>query len=193
MIRNNQTVGWTARMATVVAATLALSGASCHEGERTEPEPDGLPAEPGGLPAELSDADNPPDADALLPPLPGFRVDDDVEAGEIQASLDHGEIPYIEVRRRLLLDSEGFALGDIMVLTFQPGTDGVERFLRHWFGDAAREPVDVAGVEMARIAAEPHDAIVWAGPHFVVVFGRGQAMTHGPLEEVARTTVEAIT
>jgi hypothetical protein len=131
-----------------------------------------------------------PDAAAFLPPLPGFRVDDEVDAGEIRESLGHGDVPYVEVRRRLLLDAEGFGLGDVMVVTFEAGSDGGERFLDHWYGDADRESVEIAGVEMQRIAADPHDALAWVGPDFIVVFSRGVEMTPARLEEVARLTVE---
>lgn len=163
----------TRRVAAVFALALA-AGASCAEDRAPQPEPAGPPA-----------------AEAFLPPLEGYRTDDDVDAGEIRSSLDHGDIAYSEVRRRLILGDDGFARGDVMVVTFEPGAGGPDRFLRHWFGDAPREPVEVGGEPMLRVRGEPHDAIVCRGPDHVVVFARGQAADDDWLAGLARATLAA--
>jgi hypothetical protein len=59
-----------------------------------------------------------PDADSLMPPLPGYTTVDDAEPGEVAASLDHGPVPYEEVRRRIVLDERGFTSGSVTVITF---------------------------------------------------------------------------
>lgn len=59
-----------------------------------------------------------PDADSLMPPLAAYATDDDAEPGEVMASLDHGSMPYDDVRRRLILDENGFSLADVTVVTF---------------------------------------------------------------------------
>lgn len=175
------------RLVTATAAGLLLSGASCQGEEPADPDERGT----ADVPPERIDAATVPDADVFLPPLAGYRVDDEVDAGEIRASLD-GAVPYVETRRRLILDEQGFTAGDVMVVTFPPGADGPERFLRHWFGDAAGTPVSVQGVEMLRIPTEAHDVLAWRGPTFIVVFGRGQETTDEWLEALAAATVRAV-
>jgi len=179
------------RTPTVFAAAAVLL-ASCDGAEHLPRDDDERHGERHAEPHVQPQDATPLDPQRFLPPLSGYETDDDVETGEIQASLDHGPVPYVDIRRRLILDPQGFAMGDITVVTFQPEHDGPERFLRHWYGDATRTPVEVGGVEMLRIPTQAYDALAWAGPEFVVTFGRSQAVTHEWLEDLARATVSAV-
>lgn len=143
-------------------------------------------------PAPVDDPAPHPNAQRLLPPLPGYRTDDDAETGDLRSSLDHGEVPYAEVRRRLVLDEADFTLGDVTVVTFAPGRDAAEQYLHHRFGDADRSPVRINGVDMVRIAADPYALIAWVDPEFVVTFQRGASEDDAWLEELARQTVDAM-
>lgn len=132
-----------------------------------------------------------PDADSLLPQLPGYTTDDDAEPGEVEASLDHGSIPYEQVRRRIVLDEQGFTSGVVTVVTFRPesGADGI---LDHTHGDAPRSSIRMAGEEMTRIETEPFAVIAWIGPGFVVTFQRGQERSDEWLEDLIESTVRAV-
>ena len=176
-----------AAAAFVIGLTLGLVVIACGE-ERERPET--APAATG-LPAELTDARRPPDPELLLPSLPGYATDD-ADAGELKASLDHGEVRYIEVRRRLIVDEQAFAVGEVVVVTVERDSGGGESYLDHRYGEAPREPVELAGVEMLRVEAEPHAALAWVGPTFVITFERGQERSHEWLQGLARATVEAI-
>jgi len=162
--------------ATATAAALLLAVTACA------PEQTPLPAPAG----------DPPAAAAFLPPLPEHRTDDTAETGEVAASLDDGEIPYAEIRRRLILDEEGFASGEVMVVTFPPGSEGPERFLSHWFGELRGEPVEIAGEAMRRISTRDRNALVWAGEGFVVVFSRGAERDDAWLESLAAATATRV-
>lgn len=133
-----------------------------------------------------------PDADSLMPPLPGYTTDDDAAPGEVEASLDHGSVPYEEVRRRIVLDEQGFTSGAVTVLTFRPDSTVAAQILDHIFGDAPRGSVRIAGEEMIRIEAEPFAVIAWLGPGFVVTFGRGQERSEEWLHDLVRATVRAV-
>jgi hypothetical protein len=124
--------------------------------------------------------------------LDGYGTDDSAEAGELEASLDHGEVPYVDVRRRLVLDERGFAAGEVTVVTVPPERDGVERVLEHRFGAAPRTPVTIAGVEMLRIDADPFPVLAWVGPTFVVTFARGAGRTDAWLEDLARASLHGV-
>lgn len=151
------------------------------------PEP-----EQAGLPDAVRDPSVRPEARLFLPPLPGHATDDAAEPGEMASSLDHGEVPYAEVLRRVVLDEGGFSRGAVTVVTFEPGSDATERYLRHRFGHARRTPVQVAGVEMLRIAAVPHPVIAWPDPTFAVTFERSSEVDAAWLEALARQTVAAM-
>lgn len=127
-----------------------------------------------------------------MPPLAAYATDDDAEPGEVRASLDHGSIPYDDVRRRLVVDENGFSLADVTVVTFRPGTDTAERVLAHTYGAARRDTVTIAGEEMLRIDTHPFATIAWLGDGFVVTFGRGQERSEAWLEELVRATVQGV-
>lgn len=59
-------------------------------------------------------------------------------------------------------------------------------------GTAGCAPVEIAGVEMLRVDAEPHAALAWVGPTFVVTFERGQEVDDDWLRNLARATVRSI-
>lgn len=139
-----------------------------------------------------SPSEEPFEAELLLPPLDGYVTDDDADPGELMASLDHGAVPYVDVRRRRILDERGFALGEVTVITFQSESDGARSYLTHRYGSPAQSPARIAGVEMVRIEAEPFAALVWKRPTFVVTFERGQEVSDAWLEELARSTVRSI-
>lgn len=144
------------------------------------------------LPAELTRRSQPPEPELLLPPLSGYSTDDSAESGELMASLDHGPVPYVDVRRRLVLDESGFTMAEVSVVTLAPESDGARRCLDHLYGNAARAPAEIAGVEMLRVDAEPHAAFAWVGPTFVVTFERGQEVDDDWLRDLARATVRSI-
>jgi hypothetical protein len=134
----------------------------------------------------------PPDADSLLPHLPGYTTDDDAEPGEVEASLDHGSIPYEQVRRRIVLDEQGFTSGVVTVVTFRPESGAAGQILDHTYGDAPRSSIRMAGVEMTRIETEHFAVIAWVGPGFVVTFQRGQERSDEWLEDLIGSTVRAV-
>lgn len=134
----------------------------------------------------------PPDAESLLPPLPGYRTDDDAEPGEVEASLDHGSVAYEQVRRRIVLDEQGFTSGAVTVVTFRPDSGTAEQILDHTYGEAPRSSIRLAGEEMMRIETDHFAAIAWVGPGFVVTFQRGQERTDEWLEDLIRATVRAV-
>lgn len=154
-------------------------------------QPDDPPAG-AERPAPIDDPAPQPSAQRFLPPLSGYRTDDAAETGDLMSSLDHGEVPYAEIRRRLVLDDAGFTRGDVTVVTFEPGTDAAEQYLRHRFGNADRSPVRINGVDMVRIHADPHALIAWVDPGFVVTFQRGASEDDAWLEELARQTVDGV-
>jgi hypothetical protein len=134
----------------------------------------------------------PPGADSLLPQLPGYTTDDDAEPGEVEASLDHGSIPYEQVRRRIVLDEQGFTSGVVTVITFRPESGAAGKILDHTYGDAPRSSIRMAGEEMTRIETEHFAVIAWVGPGFVVTFQRGQERSDAWLEELIGSTVRAV-
>jgi len=157
---------------TLVAFAMGLGlvflGAACgQDGDGSDATTDETPTMTGEtptLPAELTDPQATPDAETLLPQLEEYTTDDRPDPGEIEASLDHSSVPYVDVRRRLILDEQEFTVGEVTVVTVEPGSGGGEAYLDHRYGDAARTPVDVAGVEMLRVETDPYDAIAWAEP-----------------------------
>jgi hypothetical protein len=175
------------------AAAVVLSGC-IHERteDRGDAEPVATATEPRSLPAELTDPARAPDPGILLPPLRGYIVDDQAESGEVEASLDHGPVPYEQVRRRLILGDDGFARGEVVVVTLRPGANGADRFVEHTYGSARHEQVRIGGVDMVRVDAGPHPVLVWPAPTFVVAFSRGQEMSHAWLESLAAATVDAV-
>lgn len=141
--------------------------------------------------ADVTDPASRPDAHALLPPLEGY-ITDEVDAGELGESLAHGPVAHMEIRRRLILDERGLTRGVVTVVTFEPDSDGVERYLEHRFGTANRVPVEIGGVDMLRIDAEPHTILAWTDATFAVTFERGQEVDDEWLVDLARTTVAAV-
>jgi hypothetical protein len=180
-------------LAAAAAAAVTLSG--CIP-ERTEDRGDAVPvdaaAEQRPLPAELTDPARAPDPRILLPPLPGYVVDDQAESGEVEASLDHGPVAYEQVRRRIILGDDGFGRGEVVVVTLRPGANGADRFIEHTYGNARQEQVRIGGVDMVRIDAGPHPVLVWPAPTFVVAFSRGQSMSDAWLKSLAAATVDAV-
>lgn len=172
----------------MLASTTALACGNPQGAPRSE----GDPSHPEELPSHFSESEEPFEPELLLPPLDGYVTDDDADPGELTASLDHGSVPYVDVRRRRILDERGFALGEVTVITFQSESDGARSYLTHRYGSPAQSPVRIAGVEMVRIEAEPFDALVWKGPTFVVTFERGQEVSDAWLEQLARSTVRSI-
>ena len=185
-----------------LAASLLVVGVSCGNDDDVDVDPATTTTDPptttteidrgaGELPNEVLDSDRAPAAELFLPQLDAYRTDDDVDAGEMRASLDGGDVPYEEVRRRLVVDEQGFTRAEVMVVTFPPEGDP-DRFISHWYGAAARTPVDIAGADMERVATDPFDAVVWLGPRFAVAFERGQEMTDEELLALAAATVEVM-
>lgn len=177
------------------AAAVMLLFAGCgpaRTAEEADEIPDQADAPGAALSGKIVDTAAAPDPAALLPPLEGYRIDDTADPGELRSSLDHGEVPYLDVRRRLILDEEGFTSGAVTVVTFRPGSGGPASFLDHHHGDAPRVPVELGGVEMLRIEAEPHDVLAWTEPGFVMMFERGQEVSDRWVEELARATVQTI-
>lgn len=144
------------------------------------------------LPPEVRDRQNPPDPSVFLPPLEDYATDDHLDPGEIEASLDDAPVPYADVRRRLILDEQAFAVGEVTAVTMEPDSAGGESYLDHRYGEAPRTTTEVAGVEMLRVETDPYDAIAWTGPTFAVTFERGQERSDEWLEDVARATVEGM-
>jgi hypothetical protein len=176
----------------LVVGALALLGSCAGErldDERRRPSRTGSEAESPSMPARSYAAADP---DSLLPSLPEYATDDEVDAGELRASLDDGSIPYADVRRRLILDEQGFTSGEVAVVTFDPEEDVAERNLTHQFGNVPREPIDIAGEEMIRVATEPFPTVAWPGPGFLVTFRRGQERSDEWLEELVRATVRGV-
>lgn len=185
--------------ALVIVGTAALAGACAPQGvdsQRgavTDTVPDVVADTLAGTLADtVPERAAAPDADSLLPPLPGYTTDDDAEPGEVESSLDHGSVPYEEVRRRIVLDEQGYTSGAVTVITFRPDSAAAGQILDHIYGAASRSSVHVEGEEMIRIDAEPFAVIAWVGPGFVVTFGRGQARSDEWLEELVRSTVRAV-
>jgi hypothetical protein len=91
-----------------------------------------------------------------------------------------------------VLDEQGFTSGEITVVTLEPQAAGGETFLDHRYGDADREPIELAGVEMLRVEAGPVPALAWTGPTFAVTFEQSHELPEEWLEDLARATVEAV-
>lgn len=144
------------------------------------------------LPPEVSDPQNAPDPRLFLPVLEDHATDDRPDPGEIEASLEDASVPYVDVRRRLLLDEQAFAVAEVTVVTMEPDSAGGGSYVEHRYGDAPRTTREVAGVEMLRVETDPYDAIAWTGPTFAVTFERGQERSDEWLEDVARATVEGM-
>jgi len=181
------------RVLTVAAAAVVLGGCGPERvGDRSDAAPANTAAAERALPAELTDPARTPDARILTPPLHGYTVYDGAESGEVEASLDHGPVPYEEVRRRIILGDDGFGRGEVVVVTLRPRANGAERFIEHTYGDVRRQEIRIAGVDMVRIDVEPHPVLVWPAPTFVVAFSRGQAVSDDWLESLAAATVDAI-
>lgn len=181
-----------AARALALAALLIVHGA-CGGSPADDP-PETLPGPPGEErvegPAEVVDPATGGNADMFLPPLDGYIIEE-ADAGELEESLAHGSVAPVEVRRRLILDEQGFTRGAVTVVTFEANSDGVEPYLEHRFGAADRTPVELGGVQMLRIDAEPHAVLAWTDPAFVVTFERGQEVSDEWLEDLARATVAA--
>jgi hypothetical protein len=152
--------------------------------QSTAPEATTAPADPSGA-----------EADRFLPPLEGYRVDDDPGTSDEIAALDDAEVPYRSVRRRLVLDERGLTKGTVLAITFAAGSGADEKFLRAQFGDVPRRRVEVEKVDMSWIpqAFGSPDALVWTGPTFVVVFTRGGDVDQQWLLDLARATVAGAT
>jgi hypothetical protein len=177
-----------------LVATLLTTALACQPDPAADPRE--TPTRPAparvDLPESIRDPAVRPDADLFMVPLARYPTDDDAEPGELESSLDHGSVPYAEVRRRLILDEQGFTLADVSVVTFEPRSDALERYLRHRFGDARRTPVELEGVEMLRIETEPHIAIAWTDPTFAITSERGSGVGDDWLEDLARAMVAAL-
>lgn len=177
----NGTKRW--KVVLIIIGTAVLAGACA---------PQGVDSQAGAVADTVTERAAYPDADSLMPPLPGYTTDDDAEPGEVQASLDHSSVPYEEVRRRIVLDEQGFTSGAVTVITFRPDSAVAGQILDHIYGGAPRSSVRVEGAEMIEIEAEPFAVIAWVGPGFVVTFERGQERSEEWLEELVRSTVSAV-
>jgi len=186
----------TARRVTVicVAGLLILGSACANQRVDTDSERarDGDDASVVELPAEIVHPRTPPNPEHFLPPLPDHDTDDDVDAAEMEASLDHGPISYRGVRRRLIRGDHGFSIGAVTVVTFHPDSASPERIIDHRYGEVRRRPIEMGGVAMHWLDVEPHPVLAWIDPTFVVTFERGAEMSDEWLEGLARSTVEAI-
>lgn len=119
----------------------------------------------------------PPPVDRLLVDLDAYETDDSAGPGELEVSLDHGPVGYDEVRRRLILDEDGFAQVEVTVATFPAGSGGGEDYLGHLYGPAPRSPERVGGEEMLLVEADPHSVLAWVTPTFVMTFERRASVT----------------
>jgi hypothetical protein len=122
------------------------------------------------------------------PSLPSSRPA--VPSEELRSSLDHAGIPYHDAGERVVLDDQGFVLGGVTAITFLAESDGY-RFLHHRVGEVARQPIELAGVEVQKLQADPHPALAWSGRNFVVLFERGSSQTPRWLADLATATIEA--
>lgn len=172
-----------------ILATVAVA-AACNAPMDEEAPQD--PVDSQQPPGPTAPDRGPPDADLLLPDLDGYRTDDSAEPGELTASLDHGGIPYEEVRRRLILDEEGFGQGEVTVVTFREGSGGGEAYLDHRYGPVRRSPERIGETAMLRIEADPHHTLAWVTPTFAMTFERGADQSMEWLRELARATAERI-
>jgi hypothetical protein len=116
----------------------------------------------------------------------------DADAVELPPSLENPSSPPDPDLLLPPLDGLGFTSGEITVVTLEPQAAGGETFLDHRYGDAGREPVEIASVEMLRVEAGPVPALAWTGPTFAVTFERSHELPEEWLEDRARATVEAV-
>lgn len=182
--------GFAVAVSALAVGAVGAVGAACNA--QLEDDTPRVPAETPDPTGAIDPGSDPPDVELLLPDLDGYRTDDTAEPGELTASLDHGDIPYQEVRRRLLLDEDGFGQGEITVVTFAAGSAGGEAYLAHRYGPVPRSPERVGDVEMLRLETDPHPALAWVTPTFVMTFERGGDQSMEWLRQLARATAERI-
>jgi hypothetical protein len=175
--------------AAAILATVALS-AACNARIGDEAPRD--PVDSQQPPGVIDPGGAPPDIDLLLPKLDGYRTDDTADAGEVAASLDHGDIRYEAIWRRRILDEDGFAQGEVTVVTFRQGSGVGEAYLDHWYGPAPRSPERIGDTDMLRIDADPFPVLAWVTPTFIMTFQRGAARSMDWLRALARATAEQV-
>lgn len=175
----------------VLLMIVAACGGPSQEPNDAAPDRDHRP--PADHAGELQEPAAPAarDPDVFLPALDQYRTQDDGDTGELEESLSHASFSYDAMARRLVLDDEGFVAGEVIAVTFPPGSAATETYLDHQFGPAPRTSTVIGGYPMLWLEAESQRVLAWKGSWFVVTFRRGQEQDEEWLVELARASATA--